>query len=201
MPKSYVPKVARRWVTVGIVSRPFGMRGELRVRVETDFPERFKPGARLFWWIPPKPEQEHSEGEESLSDSVPVHPPKKKPPRTMQPQPCTIKSVRWQRDQLILQLEGIETRAQAEQLRGAWLLIPPEERMPLGEDEYYVDDLVGMEVFTETGERVGKLKQVRRGIVYDYFEVGKHLIPAVAEYVLKVDLANKRIIVRLPEIE
>ncbi|MDW8106324.1 MAG: ribosome maturation factor RimM [Armatimonadota bacterium] len=194
MPKPYIPKVARRWVTVGVVSRPFGMRGELRVRVETDFPERFQPGARVFWWIPPKPTPEPSD------ESAPARSPKK-PPRTMQPQPCTIKSVRWQGDQLILQLEGIDTRAQAEQLRGAWLLVPPEERMPLEEDEYYIDDLLGMEVFTETGERVGKLKQIRRGIAYDYFEVGEHLIPAVAEYILKVDLANKRMVVRLPKIE
>jgi hypothetical protein len=59
MAKPYVPKIARRWVTVGVVVRPFGIRGELKVRSETDFPEaRFQPGARLYWWLPPQPEPE-----------------------------------------------------------------------------------------------------------------------------------------------
>lgn len=197
MTKPYIPKVARRWVTVGVVARPFGMRGEMRVRVETDFPERFQPGARLFWWLPPAPQPPPSTEPEETA------PPRKgkKPPRTMQPQECYIKSVRWQGNQLILTLEGIETREQAERLRGAWLLIPPEERMPLEEDEYYIDDLIGMEVFTETGQRIGKLKDVRKGAAYDYFEVGQYLIPAVGEYILEIDVPNKRMVVRLPEID
>lgn len=193
MAQPYVPKVARQWVTVGVVVRPFGMRGELKVRLETDFPERFQPGARLFWWLPPAPEPPETE--------LPAPPRGKKPPRTMKPQPCYIKRVRWQGEHLVIELEGVETRDQAERLRGAWLLIPPEERMPLEEGQYYIDDLIGMEVFTETGERVGKLKQVRRGAAYDYFDIGKYTIPAVEEYILEVDVPNKRMVVRLPEVE
>ncbi|CUU33731.1 MAG: ribosome maturation factor RimM [Fimbriimonadales bacterium] len=193
MAMPYVPKIAQRWVTVGVVLRPFGLHGEVRVRPETDFPERFVPGARLFWWLPPKPEPPE---EEPLAPSK--H--RKRPPRTMQPQPCVIESVRWQGDRLIIKLEGFDTIAHAENLRGAWLLIPPEERMPLGEDEYYIDDLIGMEVFTETGERVGKLKRVIPGGAYDYYEIGKYTIPAVGEYILEVDVPRKRMVVRLPEI-
>ena len=118
----------------------------------------------------------------------------------MQPQPCVVESVRWHGERLILKLEGIDTIDQAEPLRGAWLVIPPEERMPLEEDEYYIDDLIGMEVFTESGERVGKLKRVIPGGAYNYYEVGKHTIPAIGEYVREVDVAQKRMVVRLPEI-
>jgi hypothetical protein len=76
MAKPHVPKVARRWVTVGVVVRPFGIRGELKVRLETDFPEvRFQPGVRLHWWLPPPPEP---------ADAEPV-PARKRPPRTRSP--------------------------------------------------------------------------------------------------------------------
>ncbi|MFN7162411.1 MAG: ribosome maturation factor RimM, partial [Fimbriimonadales bacterium] len=95
----------------------------------------------------------------------------------------------------------VETRDHAEQLRGAWLLIPPEERMPLEEGQYYISDLIGMEVFTESGERIGKLKDVRQGAAYDFYDIGRYTIPAVEEYILSVDVPNKRMTVRLPEIE
>lgn len=193
MASPYVPKVAQRWVTVAVVLRPFGLHGEIRVRLETDFPERFVPGARLFYWIPPKPVPPEEE-----QRPLPKH--RKRPPRTMQPQPCVVESVRWHGERLVLKLEGFDTIDHAETLRGAWLVIPPEERMPLEEDEYYIDDLIGMEVFTESGERVGKLKRVIPGGAYDYYEVGKHTIPAIGEYVREVDVAQKRMVVRLPEI-
>ncbi|MCS6919910.1 MAG: ribosome maturation factor RimM [Fimbriimonadales bacterium] len=193
MAKPYAPKVPKRWVTVGVVARPFGIRGELKVRLETDFPERFQPGARLFWWLPPKPEP---------ADADEFAPrPRKKPPRTQPPKECYIESVRWHGEFLVIQLAGVTTRDQAEQLRGAWLLIPPEERMPLEEGQYYISDLIGMEVFTESGERVGKLKDVRQGAAYDFYDIGKYTIPAVGEYILEVDVPNKRMVVRLPEID
>jgi len=192
MAKPHVPKVARRWVTVGVVVRPFGIRGELKVRLETDFPEvRFQPGARLHWWLPPPPEP---------ADAEPV-PARKRPPRTRSPQACVVKSARWHGEHLVVALEGVYTRDQAEALRGAWLLIPPEERMPLEEGQYYIDDLIGMEVFTETGERVGKLKHVRQGAAYDFYDIGAYTIPAVEEYILEVDVPNKRMVVRLPEVD
>ncbi|MDM7461051.1 MAG: PRC-barrel domain-containing protein, partial [bacterium] len=59
----------------------------------------------------------------------------------------------------------------------------------------------GMEVFTESGERIGKLKDVRQGAAYDFYDIGQHTIPAVEEYILQVDVPNKRMTVRLPEIE
>jgi 16S rRNA processing protein RimM len=192
MRKLYVPKIARRWVTVGVVVRPFGIRGELKVRSETDFPEvRFQPGARLHWWLPPKPEPD---------DAEPA-PTRKRPPRTQPPQACVVKSARWHGEHLVIQLEGIDTRDQAEALRGAWLLIPPEERMPLEEGQYYIDDLIGMEVFTESGERIGKLKHVRRGAAYDFYDIGAYTIPAVEDYILEVNVPNKRMVVRLPEVD
>ncbi len=193
MPERHVPKIVRRWVTVGIVVRPFGMRGELKVRPETAFPEeRFRAGARLYWWRPPDPQPAPDE-----SPARPLH--GKRPPRTMQPQECFVESARWHGQWLIVKLEGIDTRADAERLQGARLMIPPEERMPLPDDEYYLDDLIGMTVYTESGERLGILKRVIEGAAYDFYEVGRHLIPAHRQFILQVDVPGKRMVVRLPE--
>jgi hypothetical protein len=83
MAKPYVPKIARRWVTVGVVVRPFGIRGELKVRSETDFPEaRFQPGARLYWWLPPQPEPDDAEPAST----------RKRPPRTRRPKRASSKA-------------------------------------------------------------------------------------------------------------
>jgi 16S rRNA processing protein RimM len=73
--------------------------------------------------------------------------------------------------------------------------------MPLEEGQYYIDDLIGMEVFTESGERIGKLKHVRHGAAYDLYDIGAYTIPAVEEYILEVDVPNKRMVVRLPEVD
>jgi 16S rRNA processing protein RimM len=194
MPKRHVPKLARRWVTVGVIARPFGMKGELKVRSETEFPqERFRPGARLYWWRPPEPPRmQETERDIRLAKG-------KKPPRTMSPQECVVESVRWHGSWLLLKLEGIDTLEQAEKLHGAWLMIPPEARMPLPEDEYYIDDLIGMEVYTESGARLGILRRVIPGAAYDFYEVGHYLIPAHKQFILEVDVPGKRMVVRLPE--
>ncbi|GBC92737.1 Ribosome maturation factor RimM [bacterium HR15] len=194
MSERHVPKLARRWVTVGVIVRPFGIKGELKVRPETDFPqERFRPGARLYWWRPPAPEPTPHEEQDIL-------PPQrdKKPPRTTPPQECVVESVRTHGNWLLVKLQGIDTIQQAEELHGAWLIIPPEERMPLPEDEYYIDDLIGMTVYTESGERLGILKRVIPGAAYDFYEVGRHLIPAHKQFILEVDVPRKRMVVRLP---
>lgn len=189
--RTHVPKLARKWVTVGVILRPFGRHGEMKVLVETDFPERFEVGSRLYWWKPPRPTKKRERGTQE-DETRPRE-------RTMKPQECYVAGARWQQDSLLLSLEGVTSIDQAEELRGAWLMIPPEERMPLDEGEYYISDLIGMPVYTEQGKRLGLLKKVTQTAAYDLYEVGSHLIPAVKEFVLKIDLQNRRMVVRLPE--
>ncbi|MCW5933614.1 MAG: 16S rRNA processing protein RimM [Fimbriimonadia bacterium] len=192
--RSHIPKLARQWVTVGIILRPFGRNGEMKVRLETDFPERFQPGARFYLWKPPQPQgAEEPELERNRRGKV--------KPRTEKPQECFVENARWIQDTLILSLNGVHTIDDAEELRGMWLMVPPEERVPLPENEYYISDLIGLTVVTEAGEKVGLLKRVIPTAAYDLYEAGKHLIPARKEFILKVDLEKGRITVRLPEAE
>lgn len=70
------------------------------------------------------------------------------------------------------------------------------------EPNYFVRDLDGCEVLTETGESLGLLKDVLPTGANDVFVVRKdereYLVPALKDVVLKIDLESRRIVVRLP---
>ncbi len=119
------------WIEIGTIVAPQGVRGEVRVYPDSDFPERFEvPGLR--WLQAPK--------------------------TTGDPQPIQLLEGRNLPGKrlYILRLEGIDDRTQAENLRGYKLLVPVSDRPILDEDEYHVVDLINTEVFhQETGELIG----------------------------------------------
>jgi 16S rRNA processing protein RimM len=105
----------------------------------------------------------------------------------------------------LLDLEGVESRADAQPLRGEQLLLDREELDATEEGEYYVADLVGLTAVSDAGEVLGT--------VADSFETAAHevlvvrevkgrqdlYLPFTMEHVPKVDLQTKRIVVRPPE--
>ena len=96
--------------------------------------------------------------------------------------------------------EGYEDRTAAESLAGVELEVEEHELPPLPEGEYYVDDLVGLEVVTTDGESVGALAEVLRTGANDVYLVrradgGEALIPAIADVVQRVDLEARRVVI------
>jgi 16S rRNA processing protein RimM len=118
------------WLEIGKIVAPQGLSGEVRVYPESDFPERFEvPGKR---WL--------------------LHPGETKP------QPIELLAGRYinGKNLYVLKLAGVENCDQAEMLRGCKLMVSASDRPQLGEDEYHVLDLMGLEVFMQTsGELVG----------------------------------------------
>jgi len=118
------------WLEIGTIVAPQGLRGELRVYPNSDFPERFEePGQR---WL--------------------------QRPGDTEPQPIELLQGRFVPGKKIyvVQLAGVETREQAEALRDSRLLVPESDRPELGDDEYHVMDLLNVEVFNQlTGEAIG----------------------------------------------
>lgn len=118
------------WLEIGTIVAPQGLKGELRIYPNSDFPERFEePGQR---WLKRSGETE--------------------------PQVVELLSGRFVPGKgiFVIQLAGVETREQAEALRDARLLVPASDRPELGEDEYHVMDLIDLEVINQlTGEAVG----------------------------------------------
>jgi len=151
---------AADYLAVGRVIGPHGVRGEIKVKQLTDFPERFALGALLF-----------VEGEPFQREVVAVRPHK---------------------GVMLIKLSGIGDRNAVEILRGKYLFVAREDAMPLEEDEYYEDELVGLAVETLEGELLGELVELMWTAANEVYIVngprGEILLPAIADVVQEVDV-------------
>ncbi len=106
-------------------------------------------------------------------------------------------------DSALISLEGIATRGQAAPLTGKFLSAPPDEDAALEEGEYFHYQLMGMRVRTEDGEELGELQEILETGSNDVYIVRNDgvelLIPATAQVVLEVNVADGSMIVRLPD--
>lgn len=113
-----------------------------------------------------------------------------------------IEQVRYNKNQVLLKLEGIDSIGEAEKYRNFYLKTEKESQEDLGEDTYYIVDLIGLDVYTDKNEYLGKIEDVFPTGSNDVYVVkdnlGKQiLIPAIADVVKEVDLKNKKMIINL----
>lgn len=162
---------APRRLVVGRVVRPHGLKGELVVEVLGEVPERFAPGAVL-----------------GLGDPEGA------------PAACEVRAVRPDRGRILVTLAGISDRTAAEALRGALFSIPTAEARALEPGRYYPHELEGLLVVGEDGTELGVMTGVLENPANDLWVVRagdrEVLLPAVREFVLAVDLAERRIVIR-----
>jgi 16S rRNA processing protein RimM len=110
--------------------------------------------------------------------------------------------VEWSRQAgggLVVKLDGIDNRTVAEMYRGRYLEVGEEAVRPAGEGRFYHHQLIGLEVATESGQRMGLLEEVLEKPANDVWVSRdgqlEHLIPATRDAVVKVDLEARRIVV------
>ena len=97
----------------------------------------------------------------------------------------------------LARFKEVKDRTAAEVLVGWSVYIPESGRASLPEGEYYVDELVGLDIVTDTGKPLGKLTDVIYSPANDVYETDKGvLIPAVAAFILEIDLGRRKITVR-----
>ena len=113
-----------------------------------------------------------------------------------------IEQVRYQKNQVLLKLEGINSIEEAENYRNCYLKIHRKDARNLEEDMYFIADLIGLEVYTNQNELLGKLDDVFSTGSNDVYVVkdqnGKQiLLPAIKEVIKQIDLKNKKITVEL----
>jgi len=160
---------------VGRIARAHGIRGQVIVSLDTDFPEeRFRPGAELFI------------------------------ERNGAIQTLTLTSVRFHRDRPVIGIAGVETMSDAEALAGRELRVPVDRLAPLPGGTFYRHDLIGCRVETPAGELVGTVEKVEGTLSGSRLVVaaasrGEVLIPLVAKICIAVDPAAKRIVIDPPE--
>jgi len=113
-----------------------------------------------------------------------------------------ITQVRYKKNQVLLQLEGIDTIEEAEKYRECYLKINREDAIKLPKDTYFIVDLIGLDVYTVNNELIGKIDDIFQTGSNDVYvikdKLGKQiLLPAISKVVKKVDLENKKVIVEL----
>ncbi len=154
-------------VKVGVVSRPHGVRGELRVHLYNSESTAFDVVDAV--WI---------------GDSQ-----------------YQIESARLVKGAVLLRLEGVIDRNQAEDLQGSVLEVLRDE-LELESDEVLLDDLVGCQLHLEDGSSWGEVSEVIQGLqdllVVHAGEIERYL-PLVDAFVLDIDLEKKSILVSPPE--
>lgn len=115
------------------------------------------------------------------------------------PRRVPIVSVRYHQDVVLLKLDGYPTRTEAELLRGELLQVPESEAVPLEDDEYFLYQLIGIEVFTEQGRHLGQLTEILETGANNVFviddESHQHLIPDIPDVIREVDIENRRLVI------
>ena len=123
-----------------------------------------------------------------------------------QERPVTVQWAKEHGRGILLALDGVTDRNQAESLIGCQLLVP-RSRLPEPEDgTYYWFDLIGLSVYTTNGRFLGRLASIIPTGSNDVYVVRPEtedrdevLVPAVESVVKEVDLIRKRMRVELPE--
>lgn len=164
---------AGEYLAIGRIAGVHGIRGEAKVELLTDYPERFHPGALVYVGSETAAHQEE------------------------------IESVRPHKGYLLVKFRSVPDRNAADGLRDRLVLIPEAEAMPLGADENYVHDLIGLRVETSDGQVLGELTEIMYGTANDVYVVrgqaGEWLLPALRDVVVSVDLASKLMVVVVPD--
>lgn len=123
------------------------------------------------------------------------------------PRPVRIREWSLWKDQLILTIEGVNDRTQAEQMRGQELLIDASHLPEAEDDEPYLRDLLGLTVKLENGEVVGELEDIDFPAGQEMWVIRapeseggyEVLLPAVPEFVLDIDLDAEVVTIAPPE--
>ena len=164
-----------RLVVIGEITRTHGLGGELRVMPLTDHPERFEHLRECVLWDEPRDRRE----------------------------PRRITRARRQGGAVLVSLAGCDTVDAASALVGRYVAVPEAAALPLPPGQFYPWQLLGCRVVTEDGTEVGTVTGLEQSPSQGCWVVSagarEHLVPAVPEIVLDVDLAARRVVIRPPD--
>ena len=104
---------------------------------------------------------------------------------------------------LFLELKGVSDVNAAQALVGSKLLLPRDLLEALPEDEYYWQDIIGLEVYTPEGRHLGRIESIFPTGSNDVYvcrgSAGELLIPAIADAIVRIDLEGRKMTVKLLE--
>lgn len=161
-----------KYLEIGQIVNTFGIKGMVKVKPFTENVRRFD-----------KLEKIYIENKKSRKE-------------------YEIEEVKYHKDMVLIKFKGINTLEEANLLRESYLIVDREKEEPLEEGTYYIVDMIGLEVYTEEGELLGKLEDIFNTGSNDIYvvknELGKQiLLPAIGEVIKQIDMENKKMIVHL----
>ena len=161
-----------KFLRVGVITTTHGLKGEVKVYPTTDSPERFCDLDEVMLRAGAAERELH------------------------------VERVRFFKNLVIVKFREFDKIEDVENLRQAELYVSRENAVPLEEGEYYIGDLIGMEVYTDDGELLGTLDDVIETGANDVYSVnskkhGNVLIPAIEYCIMNVDIDLGKMTVRL----
>lgn len=157
---------------IGVITSTHGLKGEVKVFPTTDDVQRFKQLKSCII----KTKRENIEVEKN--------------------------SCKFFKNMVILSFKGYDSIEKIERFKGCELYVSREQAVPLEEDEFYIADVIDMEVVTEDGKHLGVLDDVLQTGANDVFVVKmadkkEVLIPVIKDCIMDIDYDNKIVTVRL----
>ena len=163
-----------RYLTIGRITKPQGIRGEVLVSMDTDFPSRFFE-RNEFLLMTGKNEPE-------------IYP---------------VEYVRPHKDRIVIKFSNIDSRNEAEGLRDMEIVVPKSDRITDDADFFYFDELEGMTIQDETGRILGKVTSIMvvpgRDILVVEDSNREVMIPFAREICVAVDREHRVIHVNMPD--
>lgn len=160
-------------IRIGLITKPHGIKGALKVLPLTPDPRRFE-GLEEVWL--------EKEGQVTLA---------------------RLTSVQVRKDHVLVQIKGITNPEDGGFWRQAYLCVDKEDRIPLEADTYFVDDLIGLEAYWDGVYfgRLVEVLQPGANDVYVFDRPGKSKVyfPALKSTVESIDLVKKVLHIRIPE--
>lgn len=161
-------------IVIGKIVNVVGLKGEVKVYSYAEEPDRFERLEKIFLGT-----------EEKNTEYV-------------------VTKVRYKGDMVILTLDGVTDRNAAEALKGLMVLMDEADLEELPEGVYYIKDLIGMKVVSDSGVELGTLKDINTNTAQRVYEVARPgkpdiLIPGVDEFILDTDIDNRVITVKVIE--
>ena len=104
-----------------------------------------------------------------------------------------VERVRYKGNLVIMKIKDIDSIEKAERLRDKFIYVSREDGRELEEEEYFIADMIGLDVFTVDGEKVGVLKEVLQYVVKG--EEKEYLIPAIMKFVPTIDMNERKMII------
>ena len=115
-----------------------------------------------------------------------------------------VEETKFHKNMILVKFKNIETIEEAEKYVNAYLKVDRQNAIELKENEFFIADLLGSEIYTDENVLLGKLEDIFNTGSNDIYvvkdEKGKQiLLPAIADVIKNIDVVNKKIIVHLLE--